>query len=127
MRPIADDERPRFLTDEGFNMGITTSLRRNYPEMDLLTLQEAGLLHTPDPRLLEETQRLDRILLSHDTHTMPGHFFALLARLPGGQHLPGVLLVAQEAPLGRAIEWIAEVWGASRHDEWRDRVDRLPL
>jgi hypothetical protein len=38
-----------------------------------------------------------------------------------------VLLVAQQAPIGKAIEWIAEVWGASRHEEWRDQVGRLPL
>jgi hypothetical protein len=24
-------------------------------------------------------------------------------------------------------EWIAEVWLASCHDEWRDQVERLPL
>lgn len=127
MRSITDDERPRFLTDEGFNMDVTTGLRRGYPAMDLMTVQEAGLLRAPDPRLLEEARRLDRILLSHDVHTMPGHFYDLLARMPPGEHLPGVLLVAQEASIGNAIEWIAEVWGASRHEEWRDRVDHLPV
>lgn len=75
MKPITDEERPRFLTDEGFNMEIATGLRRIYPTMDILTAQEAGLLHAPDSQILEETRQLDRILLSHDVHTMPGYFF----------------------------------------------------
>lgn len=126
MKPIMGEERPRFLADEGFNMGVTTGLRRAYPEIDLLTVQEVGLAHASDPQILEGTRQLDRILLSHDVHTMPSHFYVLLDQLPPGDHLPGVLLIAQQVPIGKAIEWIAEVWGASRHEEWRDRVDRLP-
>lgn len=71
MRTAEDDERPRFLTDEGFNMEITVGLRRHYPDMDLLTVQEARLLHESDPQLLLETRHLNRILLSHDSHTIP--------------------------------------------------------
>lgn len=126
MNPVADDERPRFLTDEGFNMDITRGLRHRYPGIDLVTSQEVGLLRLLDPQVLEETRRLDRILLSHDVHTMPGHFYSLLAQLSSDQHLPGVLLVAQEAPISGAIQWIAEVWGASHHSEWQDRIVRLP-
>lgn len=48
MKPITDEERPRFLTDEGFYMEIITGLRRTYPTMDVLTVQEAGLLYAPD-------------------------------------------------------------------------------
>ncbi|SRR5260370_5772133 len=127
MTPLLDDERPRFLADEGFNKDVTSGLRRRHRQLDLVTVQEAGLLHLSDQRLLVETQQLNRILLSHDVYTMPSHFYTLLAQLPPGEYLPGVLLVAQQAPIGKAIEWIAEVWGASRHEEWRDQVDRLPL
>lgn len=70
MMPISVSERPRFLTDEGFNTDVTVGLRRRYPELDLVTVQELGLLHVDDPVLLQEAQRQDRILLSHDTrHT----------------------------------------------------------
>ena len=127
MTPIEDEDRPRFLTDEGFNMEITIGLRHHHPGIDLLTVQDAGLLQISDPQLLLETRRFNRILLSHDSHTMPGHFYDALLHLAHGEHLPGVLLVAQDAPIGQAIVWIAEVWGASRHEEWRDQVNRLPL
>jgi hypothetical protein len=73
MTPLLDDERPRFLADEGFNKDVTSGLRRRHRQLDLVTVQEAGLLHLSDQRLLVETQRLNRILLSHDAHTMPSH------------------------------------------------------
>src|SRR5262249_19678956 len=48
---------PRFLADEGFNMDVTLGLRRRYPAMDIMTVQEAGLLHVDDRALLQATQR----------------------------------------------------------------------
>lgn len=127
MTRLPEDAHPRFLADEGFNMDVAVGLRRRYPGLDLITTQDARLLHAPDQRILDETRRLDRILLSHDVHTMPGYFYQALSHLSADEYLPGVLLIAQEAPIGAAIEWIAEVWGASRHDEWRNRVEFLPI
>lgn len=124
---LSEKERPRFLTDEEFNMAITDGLRRHYPQMDLLTLQEAHLLHVPDPQLLAVAKQLDRVLLTHDGRTMPSHFYDLLGQLPPGEHHPGVLLAPQETAIGVVINWIGEVWEASRHEEWRDAFTRLPL
>src|SRR5689334_20380542 len=107
MRPIIEAERPRFLTDEDFNLDVAAGLRRRHPDMDLLTVQEAHLLHVPDPQRLREARRLDRILLSHDSRTMPGHFYDLLARLGEGDHYPRVILIPQETAIGTAIAWIA--------------------
>lgn len=122
-----DEGRPRFLTDEGFNMAITNGLRQHYPQMDLITLQEARLLHMSDPHLLMLAKQLNRVLLTHDSRTMPGHFYDLLGQLQPGEHDPGVLLIPQETAVGVAIRWIGEVWEASRHEEWRDAFTWLPL
>ena len=127
MSVASDEGPPRFLTDEGFNALITNGLRRRYPAMDIVTLQEIGLLRATDPQVLLETQRLDRILPSHDIHTMPQHFFDLLAQQSADAPLPGILFVAQTAPIGKAIDWIGEVWEPSHHSEWRDHVEFLPL
>lgn len=72
-------------------------------------------------------QKLDRVLLTHDSRTMPGCFSDLLGQLPSGEPHPGVLLVPQETAIGVAIAWISEVWEASRHEEWRDAFTWLPL
>lgn len=127
MTVLGNDDHPRFLTDEDFNMGVTEGLRLHYPQMDVRTVQEANLLHVPDPQLLLEAQSMGRILLTHDGRTMPGHFYELLSKLASAEHLPGVILVPQHTDVGIAIDWISEIWEASRHDEWRDALTRLPL
>jgi hypothetical protein len=129
MMPIAESDRPRFLADENFNGRIVAGLRLIYPEIDLLTFVEANIVKgLSDPELIEETAQLDRILLTHDKRTMPDHFADVLARtLPLGLHLPGVLLFSRTMAIGAAIDEIALIWGASRHDEYRDRIVFLPM
>lgn len=123
-----DDERPRFLTDEDFNLNIVAGLRRVRPQIDILTAQEAVFLHVPDPLLLRYGQEHDRILLSHDMQTMLGHFADFLTSLPSpDQFSPGLILLPQETAVGVAIQWLLEIWEASRHDEWRNLPIRLPL
>lgn len=128
MRPISADERPRFLGDENFNQHIITGLRALYPALDIVTFVESGLVTgLPDPLLIEDTARLGRPLLTHDKRTMPGHFAAALSHwLPIGQHAPGVLILRDDMPVAQAIEQIALIWGASRAEEWRDRIIFLP-
>ena len=129
MTPIAESDRPRFLADENFNGRIVAGLRRIYPETDLLTFFEANIVKgLSDPELIEETAQLNRILLTHDKRTMLVHFADVLARtLPLGLHLPGVLLLPRIMTIGVAVDEIALIWGASRHDEYRDRIVFLPL
>ncbi|HEY7340850.1 MAG TPA: hypothetical protein VH591_08215 [Ktedonobacterales bacterium] len=129
LTPIAESDRPRFLADENFNGHIVAGLRRVYPELDLLTFAEANIVKgLSDPELIEETAELGRILLTHDKRTMPDHFADTLARtLPLGLHLPGVLLLSRTMAIGAAINEIALIWGASRHDEYRDRIVFLPM
>ena len=52
MKPIINAERPRFLTDEDFNLDIVAGLLRVRPQIDLLTLQATEILHAPDPDVL---------------------------------------------------------------------------
>ncbi|MBF6592250.1 MAG: DUF5615 family PIN-like protein [Ktedonobacterales bacterium] len=114
----------RFLADENFDQRITLGLRRNAPALDIQTAREAGLLGMPDPAVLAYAADENRVVLSHDTSTLPGH---LATFLMSGRHSPGVLLVPQESALGRTISDLLLVWEASTADEWRDTWTRLPL
>ncbi|HEX6121885.1 MAG TPA: DUF5615 family PIN-like protein [Ktedonobacterales bacterium] len=118
---------PRFLADENFNHDVIAGLRRAQPAMDILTAPEAGTLHMPDPDVLVWAAAHDRILLSHDKRTMPDHFYQFLAQLAPGEHSPGVLLLAQNLAIGKAIAAVVEIWELSTHQEWRDLLTRLPL
>jgi len=99
----AHDQKPRFLTDVNFNARIVVGLRRIAPTVDLITAQSADFQTTPDPELLAEARKLNRVLLTHDINTMPDHFATFLAGLAAGEHSPGVMLVAQELAIGVAI------------------------
>jgi hypothetical protein len=122
MKPIQDYERPRLLADENFNVKVTEGLRLHYPDIDILTIQEAQQLHIKDPELLNFAQKLGRIVLTHDKKTMPKHLADLLAQLGPNETSPGVWIIEELTPIGVAIQAIAEYWGASRQDEWRNLV-----
>ena len=123
----AQEDKPRFLADMNFNARIVVGLRRIIPGTDLITAQNAGFQKTPDPELLAEARRLNRILLTHDINTMPGHFAHFLANLSENEHSPGVMLIAQELAIGVAIQALYEIWSCSLHHEWQDLFTYLPL
>jgi uncharacterized protein DUF5615 len=121
-----DNDRPRFLTDENFNSLIVAGLLKAHAQIDIQTVQAAGLSGVSDPLVLDYARARDRILLSHDVRTMPLHFAAFYADADPDKHSPGVFLIQQTAPVGGAIVWLLEVWEGSRHDEWRDLLTFLP-
>ena len=121
------EEKPRFLTDVNFNARIMVGLRRIIPDVDLMTAHEVEFQETPDPELLAQAKRLNRILLTHDVNTMPGHFAEFLAGLPSGEHSPGIMLIAQESAIGAAIQALFEIWSCGLHHEWQDLFTYLPL
>jgi hypothetical protein len=98
-------------------------VRRHYPEIDIMTAVEAGIRGLSDDQVLAFAALQDRILLSHDVHTLPQHFAGFLAT---GRHSPGVLLYAQDGSIGAAIESIALIWVATERGDWIDRLDYLP-
>lgn len=114
----------QFQADEDFNSGIVAGLRQKRPHIDIITAKDADLLHAPDPIVLAYAADHDRILLSHDVTTMPVHFddFNL-----SGRESPGLMLIAQEVPVGRAIDAILFVWDLSELADWRNQRLFLPL
>jgi hypothetical protein len=76
-----------------------------------------------DPDALEFAAREGRVLVSHDTSTMPVHFSD---RLRSGGTSPGVFLVRQRASVGQVVEAILLVWSASAAGEWAGQIHYLP-
>ena len=56
----------RFLADENFNGKILRSLRRDYPEVDVVRVQDTAIYGATDPQVLEWAAQEGRILLTHD-------------------------------------------------------------
>lgn len=119
--------RIRFLADQDFREAIVIGLQRRRPEINIRLVKEIGLLHRPDPEILEYAREQGRMLLTHDKRTMPKHLDDLLLTLPPGDHHPGGFLVPQRMATGRAIEELLLIWEASEPEEWQDRFTFLPL
>jgi hypothetical protein len=48
-------------------------------------------------------------------------------RMRSGQPMPGVFVIRNKPPLGRMIDEILLVALCSSQEEWKDRVEFLPL
>ena len=114
----------RFLADEDIKNQIFRGVLRRLPALDFVRVQDVGLRTFRDDRVLEFAARENRVLITHDVSTMRD--FAT-ARLLAGKPMPGVLVIPQDLPIGRAIEEIVFVAECSRDDEWIDMIQYLPL
>jgi hypothetical protein len=113
----------RFLADADLDGAIVRDVRRHEPSIDFKSANDAGLEGILDPEVLGLAAAEGRILVSHDTSTLPVHF-AARARL--GLKSPGVLLTLQSADIGEVIESLQIIWSASREEEWIDQIHYLP-
>lgn len=114
----------RFLADANLNKWIVDGCLRLEPTIDFLSANEANLWRVPDPKVLALAAEQNRILISHDTRTMPRHFGNFL-QAHGSS--PGLILVPQDLPIGKAIEDLVLIWGASDAYECENRILRIPL
>src|SRR5262245_46953232 len=104
----------RFLTDEDFDGRITSALLARVPGLDLVRVQDVGLMHTPDPDILAWAAAEGRIVLTRDRHTMTAHAGA---RVYAGEPMPGVFVIDQQAPLGRILSDLETMTAASEMDD----------
>lgn len=114
----------RVAADENFSAAILDGLVRRLPELDALTVQQAGLQGATDAQVLEWAAAEGRILLTHDWRTLP--YYAMI-RVERGETMPGVVVVPRSMPIGQAIEELELIMGASLPSEIEGRVWRLPL
>ena len=111
-------------TDEDFNNRILRGLLRLNPELEIVRVQDAGLLGQVDTDVLEWAATEGRILLTHDAKTMRQHAHD---RRVAGLPMPGVFIVSQEISIGQAIEEILLLAGCSLEGEWEGQIIFLPL
>jgi hypothetical protein len=116
---------PRFLVDENILGALPKALRQQEPGMDVLCVGEPGAppCRTLDPDLLLAAESLGRMLISRDRDSMPGH---LADHFAAGHHTWGTALLRNGFSLGRYIQEILIIWGASEADEWIDQTMYLP-
>lgn len=114
----------RFLTDEDFNRRILRGLKRRLPALDIVRVQDVGLMTQPDTEVLEWAANENRIILTHDVTTMSKHAFD---RVGQGLEMSGVIEVFQNIPIGEAIEGLVLIAECSLENEWQNQVIYLSL
>ena len=114
----------RFLADENFDNRILAGLRRRLPAVDILRVQDAGLIGAEDPEILAWAAEEDRILLTHDAATVPDFAYE---RIRAGAAMPGVIEVPRQMPIGQAVEDLLLVMAAGQPEDWDHQVIYLPL
>jgi hypothetical protein len=91
----------RLLSDENFNGEIIRGLVRAQPNLDLVRVQDVGLLGADDPRILAWSAENNRALVTHDRATIPAFAYA---RERAGEPMPGVFVVDDRAAVGPTID-----------------------
>lgn len=113
----------RLLADENFNGDAVDGLLAQRPALDLLRVQDVGLVRTDDRLILEWAAENDRILLSHDKETVPGFTYE---RVAAGLPTPGVF-IAHGMTVRQIIDEVLLIDAAGEQAEWADQVWFLPL
>ena len=114
----------RLLADENFNGDIVRALLLRQPDLDIVRVQDVGLVGVGDPDILAWAAANDRIILTHDRATLPDYAYE---RLAVGENMPGVFILSDRFPVGDATREILLITAVSEQPEWSDRVVYLPL
>jgi hypothetical protein len=114
----------RLASDENFNGAIHRGLLRREPDLDLVRAQDAGLIGSDHPTILDWAASPGRNLLTHDRATIPDHAYE---RIRSGLPMPGVVVVGMQAPIGTTIGDILLLARCGQPEELDGRVLHLPL
>lgn len=114
----------RLATDEDFNNRILRGLLRRKPDLNVVRVQDAGLLGKGDAEVLEWAAMEGRVLLTHDATTMKQY---IDERIAAGLPMPGVFVVSQQTHIGQAIEETLILTECSLQGEWEGQIIFLPL
>jgi Domain of unknown function (DUF5615) len=112
----------RFQADADLNPEIGRGLRRREPSIDFRAAAGVIADGTPDSEVLRIAADDDRVLISRDVTTMPGHF----ARFVAQHESPGLLLIPSRRSIGTLIEGLLMVWLTWTPEDLRNQARWLP-
>lgn len=116
----------RYLLDENMPHAVRDQLLRREPSIEILCIGDelAPPIGTLDPEILHWLEKHNYVLVSRNRRTMPKH---LKEHLESGHQIPGILLQRREYGLGQLIDDLLLIWAAAEPDEYKNRIDYLPM
>ncbi len=112
------------LSDEDFHGHIVRGMLRNQPDVDLVRVQDVGLLGASDPDVLAWAADHDRIVVTHDRATVPT--FAA-ERIALKEPMPGLFVVPRSMRIRQAIEELLLLAICTDPSDWMGIVLYLPV
>ncbi len=116
----------RFLLDENISPRVRVAIQRHYPHIDVLRVGDEGTppLESLDPEILQYLEQSQRLLVTKNRASMPGHVSDHLAS--GGRHW-GVFRVRPNTSMRQLVQTLALVSGASEAEEWINEMRWVPF
>jgi predicted nuclease of predicted toxin-antitoxin system len=114
----------KFLADEDFDNRILRGILRRLPGLDIVRVQDTEVATFADPDVLEWAAVENRVLLTHDVHTMT-HYFRI--RLSSGLSSPGIIFVRQVLPMSTAINELILIAQYSLEEEYKNQMRFIPF
>jgi len=112
-----------FQADADLKHAIVSATLRREPTIDFRSAHSADLAGLDDMEVLAFAEQEGRLLVSHDSRTMPHHFAEFIAN----NMSPGVVIASQRLGIAVVVEELLLIWSASDADEWVNRIAHLPL
>ena len=116
----------RYLIDENISPEYRTQLLYHEPSLTVLAVGDEGAppKSTPDPEILVWCEQNQFNLITNNRDSMPQH---LSDHIAAGHHVPGIFTINLEVPMGKIIDELLLIAGASDEDEYMDEIKYLPL
>jgi hypothetical protein len=107
------------LTDENFRGPVFRALTQREPSLDIVRVQDVGLLAEDDPTILGWASQHGRVLLTHDRQTVP--YFAY-QRIQSDRDMLGVIVTDDRAAPGASADEILSLVVPLQLSDFKDRV-----
>ena len=117
----------RFLLDENLSPRLKLAVQRLNTKIDILRIGDPGVpgFGTPDPSVLDYLAFSQRLLITRNRVSMPGHLSAFWNQK--GQTFWGLFWVRPNTPIGQLAQELLIIWETSEAEEWIDMVSWIPF
>jgi len=107
------------VADENFYGPIFRALVQRKPSLDIVRVQDVGLMGTDDPKILKWAAQRNRVLLTHDRETIPDFAYE---RVRNGREMAGVIIVPDQLAPGDFATEILSLLERATEEAFRNRV-----
>lgn len=116
----------RFLLDENLSPKLKVALLRFDSAVDVLRVgdPEMPALGTADPEILRYLELTQRLLVTDNRKSMPGH---LAEHWAAGGQIWGLIWLRPTVSIRQWAEDLYLIWQATEAEEWINRVDWIPF